>query len=196
LSRRCAVRLARILALLGISVSAFSATAPTAADLARCAGIAAPDARLACYDALAGRAAERSAPTAATTPAPASAAPPTPTVAPTVAATGTAPATPALPPAPAASTNDPRNFGFTEAQLHARAQPQAAPEAPVAIQARVAKIGRAYVALDNGQTWTFIDAADDAQLSPGDSITIKRGSLGSFLLITRSKHSYHVHRTQ
>ena len=206
MSRRCAVQLARITALLGISVSALSATAPTAADLARCAGIAAPDARLACYDALAGR-----APTAA-----AAAPTPTSTAAPTAAATRAAPTAPALPPSPAlppalalppapapssTSTSDPRNFGLTESQLHAQTQPHAAPEAPATIQARVAKMidnraGRAYVILDNGQTWIFIDADADARLSPGDPVTIKRGSLGSFLMLTQSKHSFHVRRTQ
>jgi hypothetical protein len=176
-------------------MSASSATAPSAADLARCAGIAAPDARLACYDTLAGRAADRSAPTAAATPAGISTAPP-------IAKSAAPPTAAPMPAAPSpASANDPRNFGFNEAQLHAQAQPHAAPEAPAAIQARVAKIidsraGRAYVVLDNGQTWTFIDAGEDAGLSPGDPITIKRGSLGSFLMLTRSKHSFHVRRTQ
>jgi hypothetical protein len=178
-------------------VAAFSATSPTAGDLARCAGIAAPDARLACYDALAGRSAPATAaaPTA-TLPAPA---PPT-----AGAATSATPAAPAAPPAPApvsSFASDPRNFGLTEAQQHAQAQPHAAPEGPASVQARVTKLidnraGRAYVVLDNGQTWVFVDAADDARLSPGDPVTIKRGSLGSFLMLTPSKHSFHVRRTQ
>jgi hypothetical protein len=209
MSRRCAVHLARVAALLGISVSALSATAPSAADLARCAGIAAPDARLACYDTLAGRAADRAAPTAATTPTPAPVAPPPPASAapPTAAAAAATSATPAAPPVPPASApapsfaSDPRNFGFTEAQQHAQAQPHAAPEAPANIQARVAKFvdnraGRAYVVLDNGQTWVFVDAGDDAGLSPGDAVTIKRASLGSFLILTPSKHALHVRRLQ
>jgi hypothetical protein len=194
-SLRWAARLARITLLLGISVSTFSATSPTAGDLARCAGIAAPDARLACYDALAGR----SAPAAAAAPTPTSPAPPT--------AGAATSATPAAPAAPLATTpvasfaSDPRNFGLTEAQQHAQAQPHAAPEGPASVQARVTKIidnraGRAYVVLDNGQTWVFVDAADDARLSPGDPVTIKRGSLGSFLMLTPSKHSFHVRRTQ
>jgi hypothetical protein len=200
--QRSATRLARTAVLLGISVpamQAMSATAPTAADLARCAGIVAPDARLACYDALAGRSADRSAPTAATTPAPASA----PTAATTPAPASAAPPTAAPAPAtlPQASTNDPRNFGFTEAQLHAQAQPHAAPEAPATLQARIAKFidnraGRAYVVLDNGQTWALVDADDDARLSSGDAVTIKRASLGSFLMVTPSKHSLHVRRLQ
>ena len=196
-SLRWATRLVRITLLLGISVSALSATSPTAGDLARCAGIAAPDARLACYDALAGR----SAPAAAAAPTPTLPAPAPPTAG---AATSATPAAPAAPPAPtsvASFASDPRNFGLTEAQQHAQAQPHAAPEGPASVQARVTKLidnraGRAYVVLDNGQTWVFVDAADDARLSPGDPVTIKRGSLGSFLMLTPSKHSFHVRRTQ
>jgi hypothetical protein len=198
-----AARQARITLLLGISVAAFSATLPNAGDLERCAGIAAPDARLACYDALAGR----SAPATAAAPTPTL---PTPTPAPAPApptagaATSATPAAPAAPPAPApvsSFASDPRNFGLTEAQQHAQAQPHAAPEGPASVQARVTKLidnraGRAYVVLDNGQTWVFVDAADDARLSPGDPVTIKRGSLGSFLMLTPSKHSFHVRRTQ
>jgi hypothetical protein len=194
---RWAARQARITLLLGISVAAFSATSPIAGDLARCAGIAAPDARLACYDALAGR----SAPATAAAPTPTLPAPAPPTAG---AATSATPAAPAAPPAPApvsSFASDPRNFGLTEAQQHAQAQPHAAPEGPASVQARVTKLidnraGRAYVVLDNGQTWVFVDAADDARLSPGDPVTIKRGSLGSFLMLTPSKHSFHVRRTQ
>ena len=198
-SLRWAARLARITLLLGISVSAFSATSPTAGDLARCAGIAAPDARLACYDALAGR----SAPAAAAVP---TRTPPAPAPAPPTAgaATNATPAAPAATPAPtptASFASDPRNFGLTEAQQHAQAQPHAPPEGPASVQARVTKLidnraGRAYVVLDNGQTWVFVDAADDARLGPGDPVTIKRGALGSFLMLTPSKHSFHVRRTQ
>jgi CubicO group peptidase (beta-lactamase class C family) len=193
---RWPVQVTRIASLLGVSIAALPATPPTAGDLAHCAGIAAPDTRLACYDTLAGRA----APAAVTAPAPTSVAPPT-----AAAAINATPTAPALPPTPApVSTiaSDPQNFGFSEAQQHAQAQPHAAPQGPAAIQARIAKMidnrgGRAYLVLDNGQTWVFVDAdADDARLSPGDPVTIKRASLGSFLLLTQSKHSYHVRRTQ
>lgn len=192
---RWAVHVARAAPLLGVSMAALSATPTTARDLARCAGIAAPDARLACYDALAGRA----APATATAPTPASIAPPAAATANPTPTASTAPPTPA----PVSTfASDPRNFGFSEAQQHAQAQPHAAPQGPAAIQARIAKMidnraGRAYLVLDNGQTWVFVDAdADDARLSPGDPVTIKRASLGSFLLLTQSKHSYHVRRTQ
>ncbi len=181
----CAVCIAHIAALLAVSLPARSATTPTAGDLARCAGIAAPDARLACYDGLAGRAADRAA-----TPAETAAA-----AAPAIRAAPTTPAPAPAPTAPA-SAGEAQNFGLTPAQRHP------APEGPAAIQARIEKIiedrrvGRTYVVLDNGQTWSFTDAEEDARLGPGDPVTIKHAALGSFLMTTASRHTYHVRRTQ
>jgi hypothetical protein len=190
----CAVRVAAIAAWIGASPWASAATAPSAGDLAHCAGIAAPDARLACYDALAGRSADRvhSAPV---TPSPASPASAGAAAAASTAATSAAPLSAAPPPPASTPASDPRTFGLTQAQLHA------APEGPAAIHARVVKIvdnrvARGYVVLDNGQTWTLTDPGEDMRLGPGDSVTITRASLGSFLMVTQSKRSYHVRRTQ
>jgi hypothetical protein len=97
-------------------------------------------------------------------------------------------------PAPAAAgADDPRNFGLTPAQL------RSPPHGPQSIQARVTKISRdragtAYLALDNGQTWTYTD--EDSRLGPGDLVTVKRAMLGSFIMTTPSKRSYHVQRVQ
>ncbi|MHB8475078.1 MAG: hypothetical protein ACYDBZ_02175 [Steroidobacteraceae bacterium] len=183
--------------LLSVAWSAGSNAAPGAVDLARCAGIAAPDARLACYDALAGRPADRVSPAATSHPAPpVSPAIPAPSPAPPPVArspqsTSTAPAVAAL------AAGDPANFGLSPARMHT------APAGPASIQARVTKIsesslgvGHPSVALDNGQTWTFTETDDDARLGPGDQVTIKRAALGSFVMTTPSKHSYHVRRVQ
>jgi hypothetical protein len=58
------------------------------------------------------------------------------------------------------------------------------------------RVARGYVVLDNGQTWTLTDPGEDMRLGPCDSVTITRASLGSFLMVTQSKRSYHVRRTQ
>ncbi len=197
------LQLALIAPPLGVPLAAGAATVPSAQDLARCAVISAPDARLACYDALAGRSADRAG-NAAAPPAAASASP-APT-APSAVKAPSAPSAPAAPAAPAASaapaapaapaaTDDPRNFGLTQTQQHA------APAGPSTIQARIAKVvesraGHGYVVLDNGQTWMMTDQDEDARLGAGDLVTIKRASLGSFLMLTPSKRSYHVRRTQ
>ncbi len=64
-------------------------------------------------------------------------------------------------------------------------------------QARILSIGggepgQAVVVLDNGQTWKVTD--DDGGLSKGNQVTIKRASLGSFLMVAPSHHVYRVRR--
>jgi hypothetical protein len=175
-----------------VLLAASAAGAPSNEDLARCAVIPAPDSRLACYDALAHRPAGK--PKAAAV-APASA--PAPAPAPG-SATAVAPVAVAAPvsaaPAPgsaAAITSDPKNFGLTAVQQHT------ADLGPKSIAAQISIVssdqtGRTLVVLDNGETWTVMD--NDGRLSSGDAVTIKRAALGSFLMLTRSNHSYRVRR--
>jgi hypothetical protein len=159
------------------------------ADMARCAAITQTRARLACFDALAAASADRGAPAPAQNPPPVPIAP-----APTAPAP-TAPAPAAI--APKAAPDDPRTFGLSPPQ------PKPTSAGPVTIKARVATmsagrpgVGHPTVVLDNGQTWAFVEAVDDPRLAPGATVTIKRAVLGSFLLMTASHHTYHVHRTQ
>jgi hypothetical protein len=97
--------------------------APGSADLARCAAVTAPDARLACYDALAGRAA------------------------PVASAGSSVPTT-----APAPPPDDPRSFGLTPAQQHVAPTGPESIQARIA-KVAPAGPGRASLLLDNGQTW-------------------------------------------
>lgn len=215
-SRRFAAQGARLATLaFFVAGSAWSAGAPTAADLARCAAMTAPDARLACYDSL-------SAPAAPAAPAtPSASAPALPAAAPTVPVTNAIPAPPAVPapaqapasvpapansvPAPAATSNaasavapanDPKNFGFTAAQVQAHTQTPLPPGLQ-SIEAHIINVltdrqGNGYVLLDNGQMWTY--QGDDGRMRPGELVTIKHASLGSFIMVTKSKRSYHVVR--
>src|SRR2546423_6891408 len=150
------------------------------AEMTRCAAIAAPDERLACYDALvcAGivAAEERLA-------------------------CYDALAKPKLPDAqtspgdavrPKGSATDTQSFGLSPLQL------PAAPEGPKLIKALATRVtvdraGNVLVSLANGQSWTFND--QDALLRPGDSVTIRRAALGSFLL-TAGRRSYRARRVQ
>ena len=66
------------------------------------------------------------------------------------------------------------------------------------VTAKVAAFGRSpnlrtQVTLDNGQMWEYQDDPDPL-LSIGDSVTIKHGTLGSFLLLTPAKLSHRVRR--
>jgi hypothetical protein len=177
-----------------ISIGAvlLSATAGAATvsrdELARCAGIASPDTRLACYDALAHRApqvvpaaSEAGASLSATSSAPAAVARAAPSSASAAAST-----TAALP-------EDPNSFGLSAVQRHV------AVVGPKEESGRIVSLapnqaGHSTIVLDSGQTWTVLD--DDGWLSKGDQITIKRAALGSYLLMTPSHRSYRVHRVQ
>ena len=162
-----------------ISLSAGAGEAPASSDMARCAAITPPDARLACFDALAVAAANRGAS------APNKTSPPVPV------------ATPPDAIGPRAATDDPQSFGLSPPKLHS------VPAVTVAIEARISSIsagqpgiGHPTVMLDNGQAWTFAEAVNDPRLAPGATVTIKRAALGSFLLTTASQHTYHVRRTR
>lgn len=150
---------------------AFAATADSD-GLHQCAAIDAAQARLACYDKLAGRMPPPSGQEAAAPGRPAPVAP----------AAGVA-----------AGDEGAAQFGLSPAQR------KVVPSGPSAIQARIAglsadRLGNAVVALDNGQTWHVSD--NDARLEVGQEVTIKRGALGSFLMTTPDRHSYHARRTR
>jgi len=175
--------------LLGLSVAA--GAAPSNDDMARCAAIAAPDARLACYDGLAHRPAEK-IPSAVATPPARSAREASATV-PTVAAPASAAAATAQVPAAAPNPADPKNFGLTPAQQHTTES------GPKSIAAQISIVsanhaGQTVVALDNGQAWTVMD--NDGRLAAGDAVTIRRAALGSFLMMAPSNHSYRVRRVK
>jgi hypothetical protein len=155
--------------LLGLSISAVAA--PSNDDMARCAAIAAPDARLACYDTLAHRPVEKIPHAAATPPA------------------SSAPAQ--TPVAAAPNPADPRNFGLEPTRQ------RTTDLGPKSIAAHIAIVsanqtGQTTVVLDTGQVWTVIE--NDGRLASGDAVTIKRAALGSFLMMTPSNRSYQVRR--
>ena len=160
------------------------------AALARCAGIDAPERRLACYDDVVGRrSADSGAAVAAATPSAAAAS--------GEAGPGSAArATHAAPtPSNEAATGGGAapDFGLTPAQRKSQ------PSGPESITARISglaadRVGHAVLTLDNRQAWFVSD--NDARLTVGQEVVIRRGALGSFLLTTAERHSYHVRRTR
>jgi hypothetical protein len=121
--------------------------------------------------------------------------PAAPTASAVPSAPGVIPAPGAQPPAPF-NPDDPANWGLSRRQ----ADPHpSAPASPTAIKSAVFqmtedRLHNVTVVLDNGQTWKFIDP--EPRLRPGDSVTIKRASLGSFLMLTPSRRSYRVERSR
>ena len=72
-----------------------------------------------------------------------------------------------------------------------------AEQAVETLQAKVAGIGRSAaarptVALDNGQVWE-VDASE-SPVELGQTVSIKRGAMSSYLLTTPRKRSYHARR--
>lgn len=180
----CPGRWRPVLAALALVLGA-TAQAESSAELARCAAIDSASQRLACYDQLAGRASAAVRPDAA--PARASAV----ATAPTAAAAAAAPASSA----PAAPAAEPAGgiFGLSATQRHLQ------PEGPSEIAATVTSLrggaaGGTRIVLDNGQVWAV--TAADMWLTTGMKVTIRRASLGSFLLITPQKNSYRVTRVE
>ena len=203
------VQFALLLALAGLAPGILAAAAGSESGLAKCAAIASAQERLACYDALsnppgpsAAPAAPAAAPPAMAPAAPTVAAPAAPAQKPGTAAPAPMAAPPVSVPVPApaaaapaaAGAADGGNFGLSAAQQ------KIAPTGPESIQAKVDHVyvnnaSKSYVALDNGQTWTSTDGNFD--LFDGESVTIRRAALGSFMLVsTKSKRTYHVRRVQ
>ena len=171
--------------------------------LAPCIDISNSADRLACYDKLAGRV---SAPKAAASAGAPSAAPPSaaaraPAAAPSVTAPSAAASAPATSVAAApvtASAPTEEDFGRSKVRKERTAASSGAPPEIKSITSKVAGFGRSpsgriQVTLDNGQIWEYQDDPDQL-LSVGDSVTIKRATLGSFILQTPTKLSHRVSR--
>jgi hypothetical protein len=129
------------------------------AELKACAALGTPTERLTCFERLAGRA-------PAVADAPSSAA---------------APPSPAAPPSAAAPPKE--SFGLYQAEHPAPPKPAAAFTGKV-VGLGVGANGRPTVEIEGGQLWE-LDRADPL-LAKGDSVTINRGTLGSFLMTTPS----------
>jgi hypothetical protein len=182
------------LALSTAILAACAASAALAEDpktLAQCSDISNTAERLACYDKLAGRAPASRAP-------PSSSAAAAPAAAPVSAApAGAAPAGAAATPAPAAAASA-KDFGLSKVQ---KERANGAVNSPAEIKSITARVtgfregpsGRPRILLDNGQDWEY-EEDGDALLAVGDSVTIRRASLGSFLLVTPARLVHRVRR--
>ncbi len=186
---RCRIEIGSILALAAIGFAAVAMGAERAVDLselARCAAISSANERLQCYDAMAAAAVPglRGAGNSIQPPVAGAAG---------ASAAGAAVAGATSPPPASVNPDDPVNFGLTPHQL------KIGPKGPEAIKAVVSTLtedrqNHVYLLLDNEQTWSLLDP--DPHVRPGDSVTIKRASLGSFLMMTPSRRSYRVERVK
>ena len=143
--------------------------------LKQCAQINEPSKRLACYDQVAERPPATSAAQPKDSPA----------------AKGSPPAS--APAAASAATTPPKeSFGLYTAE-----HPAPPPRVEALISAKVISIGisssgRSTVTLEGDQVWE-LDSADPV-LKNGDAVTVKRGTLGSFILTTPAGRLHRAHR--
>jgi hypothetical protein len=196
--------------------------AVSASALQACAALATESARLACYDKLAGRA--PAAPPAATAPAAAAAPAPAPAaVAPVAAAAGasaagasaaadrapaaaskSAPAT--APKAPAATGTarasapatpapaSPEAFGLYSAEHPKTEVLTTKSETLKILEVTAGRNGYPLVHLEGGQLWELSEG--DPLLASGESVTIQRAALGSYLMTTPNGRTHRARRVQ
>ncbi len=154
-----------------------------------CASISDDQQRLACYDAAFGRPVPV-APPAATSNAVATSA--TPALADEAAA----------PASTMTGASDPlADFGLSEQAKAARDPEKARQSNPDSITATVTEVGKQprgqfIVTLDNGHVWVQSETNSRARLAVGDLVTIKKGALASYLLVTPGKVATRVKRVQ
>jgi hypothetical protein len=145
-----------------------------------CAAIADDSSRLACYDALWR---DAGAPSSAKAVAP-------------VPAAGAAVATQA----PASAVDPVDDFGLSEAAKRARDPAQAEPAnssiSGVVTAVRRQPAGELIVTLESGQVWTQITVDTRARVAVGDTVTIRRAALGSFMLVTANRYATRVRRVK
>lgn len=175
---------ASLVSLMTISAMAASAPSPDGSKFARCAAMAAADERLACYDQLARSTVPAPKPAPAASSSPSAAA-----VSDKASAIPTNPPGSAAP-SPPSATPAAAPFGL---MAHAVSDP-AAPSSIPAVVSRIYEdqVSNMTVLLSNGQLWAVSEAG--ASIRAGDAVTIKRASLGSFLLVTPDRRSYRVRR--
>lgn len=99
----------------------------------------------------------------------------------------------------AASTKD--DFGLTEAAKRARDPEKAKVEMPDSVTDKVASVGHKLtgemvVTLANGQVWVQIESDSRAKVGVGQTVTIRKASLGSYLMVGPDKIATRVRRTK
>jgi hypothetical protein len=181
--RRTALTLAIAAALAAVG-TARAAGGPQE-DLAACGAIADPTERLACYDRVAGRPATPATP-AAGAPKAAPAAP-----------QPVAPVQPAAAPALAASPSAQAQGAAAVASFGSYQSEHPVTQVADSLSARVSAMGKTIdgqptVTLEGGAIWLLDEV--DPLLAVGDTVTIKRGLFGSFLLETATRRVHHARR--
>jgi len=169
--------------IVGLQLLAASSVAAAAPPGQSCTGIANDAERLACYDQAFGRGVPASSAGAGAPAATADAA--------------TAGAVAAVDPAEKAR----REFGLSEEGKRALDENKSGPVEPESLTAKVKGVsrrptGEQVFVLENGQVWVETSTYTAARAQPGDEVTVRKGALGSYLLVTPKRVATHVRRVK
>jgi hypothetical protein len=103
--------------------------------------------------------------------------------------------------APATSPAPNEQFGFTEKEMVRNTGQSTASAAPDSVTAAIKSLdrrrdGKFVVTLDNTQVWAQSEINSQADVQVGDAITVRRGALGSYLLVTKAGIGTRVKRVK
>ena len=92
-------------------------------------------------------------------------------------------------------------FGFTEKEVARNTGQTAESAAPSSVTATITSLARLHdgkfvVTLDNAQVWSQSEFNSQADVGIGDTITVRRGALGSYLLVTKAGIGTRVRRVK
>lgn len=108
---------------------------------------------------------------------------------------------PAASAAAPAATTPMDDFGLTEAAKQARVPEEYREKLPESVSGKVVKVARQpagefVLTLDNGQVWTQLQVDLRARVAVGDTVTIRKAALGSYLLVTANRYATRVRRVK
>jgi len=92
-------------------------------------------------------------------------------------------------------------FGLTEVQKRAQDPERARVASPESISAVVTAVGRQstgelVVTLENGQVWAQAEVMTMARAAPGDTVTVRKAALGSYVMVTANRVAMRVRRVR
>jgi hypothetical protein len=104
-------------------------------------------------------------------------------------------------PAVPAAAAPKKQFGFTQQEVARKNGQPSESEGPASVSAAIKALhrlhdGKFVVTLDNSQVWAQSEFNSQADVAIGDTITVRRGALGSYLLVTKAGIGTRVRRVK
>jgi len=92
-------------------------------------------------------------------------------------------------------------FGFKEKEVERKTGKTGESEAQASVSAAITSLSRLHdgkfvVTLDNAQVWSQSEFNSQADVQVGDAVTVRRGVLGSYLLVTKAGIATRVRRVK